>query len=100
MDVRRVSRRFGAVALVLGPLAVAVGSLFQPYGDNDSVATGLSKVAAHLSEQRALLVSDMAATLILPAMLYLLRLARDGAPRLTIVGGAIAFGGWLGGLIG
>ncbi len=84
MDVRGVSRRFGAVALVAGPLAVAVGSLFQPYGDNDSVATSLSKVAAHLSEQRALLISDMVATLILPATLYLMRLARGGSPRLAI----------------
>src|ERR1700760_2952054 len=97
MDVRGVSRRFGAVVLVLGPLAV--GSLFQPYGDNDSVATSLSKVAAHLSEQRALLVSDLVATLILPAMLYLMRLARGGAPRLAMVGGAFAFAGWLGGLM-
>jgi hypothetical protein len=99
MDIRSVSRRFGAVALVIGPLAVVAGSLFEVSGDDDSVATSLTKIARHQGEQRALIVFDLIAALMLPAMIYLMRLSRRGAPRLAIVGGAVAFVGWLGGLI-
>jgi hypothetical protein len=99
MDIRSVSRRFGAVALVIGPLAVVAGSLFEVSGDDDSVATSLSKIARHQGEQRVLVVVDLIAAFMLPAMIYLMRLSRRGAPRLAIVGGAVAFVGWLGGLI-
>ena len=36
----------------------------------------------------------------LPAMLYLMRLARRGSPRLAVSGGVLAFAGWLAGLLG
>jgi hypothetical protein len=99
MDIRGVSRRFGAVALVVGPLALVASSLFEVTGDDDSVATSLTKIARHQGEQRFLIVADLIAAFMLPAMVYLMRLSRRGAPRAAIVGGAVAFVGWLGGLV-
>ena len=100
MDERTVSRWFGAVSLVIGGTAVTVGSLFEVTGDDDSARTALSKIAAHQFEQRGLIVADMVAVLMLPAMLYLMRLARKGSPRLAVSGGVLAFAGWLAGLLG
>jgi hypothetical protein len=95
MDVRQVSRRFGAFALVAAGLAVTVATAFEPAGDQDTVGVVLRKVAAHQSDQRVLIVADLVAVLMLPAMLYLMRLAKRGAPRLALAGGALAFAGWL-----
>jgi hypothetical protein len=99
MDIRSVSRRFGAVALVVGPLALVAGSLFEVAGDDTSVPATLSKIARHQGEQRVLIAADLIAAFMLPAMVYLMRLSRRGAPRSAIVGGAVAFTGWLAGLV-
>jgi hypothetical protein len=100
MDDRTVSRWFGAVSLVIGGAAVTVGSLLEVTGDGDSARTALAKIAAHQSDQRGFIVTDMVAVLMLPAMLYLMRLARKGSPRLAVSGGVLAFAGWLAGLLG
>ena len=100
MDVRVVSRWFGATSLVVGGIAIAVGTAVEPSGDNDSVAVALGKISHHLDRQRWLIVTDLFAVLMLPAVLCLMRLVRRGAPRLAVAGGALAFAGWLGGLIG
>ena len=100
MDDRTISRWFGAVSLVVGGAAVTLGSLFEVFGDDDSARTALGKIAAHQSDQRGLIVTDMVAVLMLPAMLYLMRLARKGSPRLALSGGVLAFAGWLAGLLG
>jgi hypothetical protein len=100
MDARTVSRWFGAASLVVGGAAVTVGSLFEVTGDGDSVRRALAEIAAHQSDQRGLIVTDMVAVLMVPAMLYLMRLARKGSPRLAVSGGALAFAGWLAGLLG
>jgi hypothetical protein len=94
VNVRTLSLRFGAAAMVVGPLAIVVGSLFEAAGDNDSVSVTLAKIARHQSDQRVLIVMDLLAGFMLPAVLYLMRLARVGAPRLATIGGAIAFVGW------
>jgi hypothetical protein len=99
MNVRAVSRRFGAAALVIGPLSVAVGSLFAVVSDDDSVSVALAKIAAHPSGERAVIVCDLLAAFMLPAVLYLMRLTGPRAPRLTLAGGTIAFAGWLAGLV-
>jgi Domain of unknown function (DUF4386) len=100
MDVRAVSRWFGAVSLVVAGVALTVGTAVEPSGDDDSVAVALGKISRHLGHQRWLIVTDLLAAFMLPAVLCLLRLARQGAPRLALAGGALAFTGWLGGLIG
>jgi hypothetical protein len=99
MDVRQISRWFGAAALVVGPVAVVVGSLFETSADDDSVSTSLTKIASSQGDQRVLIVADLVAAFMLPAMLYLMRLSRRGAPRLAVIGGSVAFAGWLAGLI-
>jgi hypothetical protein len=100
MDVRTMSRWFGAASLIIGGAAVTAGTLFEITGDDDSVRVELTKIAAHQSAQRGLMAADLVAVLMLPAVLYLMRLARSGAPRLAVAGGVIAFAGWLGGLLG
>ena len=46
MNVRAVSRWFGAAALVIGPLGLVLGALVAVAGDNDSVSVSLAKIAA------------------------------------------------------
>jgi hypothetical protein len=99
MNVRAVSGRFGAAVLLIGPLGLVLGSLFQVASDDDSVSVSLAKIAAHPSGERAVIVCDLLAAFMVPAVLYLMRLAGPRAPRLTLAGGAVAFAGWLAGLI-
>lgn len=98
MNAGAVSRRFGATVLVLGPLGLVAGSLFQVASDDDSVAASLAKIAAHLPGERAVIVWDLLAAAMIPAMLYLMRLAGPRAPRLTLAGGVVSFAAWLAGL--
>jgi hypothetical protein len=100
MDVRVLSRWFGAASLVVGSVALTVGTAVEPSGDDDSVTVALGKISRHLGHQRWLIVADLFAVLMLPAVLCLMRLGRRGAPRLALAGGTLAFAGWLGGLIG
>jgi hypothetical protein len=69
MNARAVSRRFGAAALVTGPLSLGLGALFQVAGGDDSVSTSLAKIAAHLSAQRAVIVCDLLVGFMLAAVL-------------------------------
>jgi hypothetical protein len=98
MNVDAVSRRFGAAVLVIGPLSLVLGSLFQVVSDDDSVSASLAKIAAHPSGERAVIIFDLLATFLLPAMLYLMRLAGPRAPRLALAGGALSFVSWMAGL--
>jgi hypothetical protein len=100
MDVRTVTRWFGAASLVVGGLAVAIGTAVEPSSDNDSTIVALAKISRHLSDQRLLIITDLFAAFLLPGILCLMRLARRGAPRLAVAGGSLAFTGWLGGLVG
>jgi len=99
MNVRAVSRYFGAAALLIGPLGLILGSLVAVAGDDDSVSVSLAKIAAHPSGQRAVIICDLLVAFMIPAVLYLMRLAGPRAPRLTLVGGALSFAAWLAGLI-
>ena len=98
MNVGAVSRRFGAAVLVIGPLSLVAGSLFQVASDDDSVSSSLAKIAAHPSGERAVIICNLLAAAMLPAMLYLMRLAGPRAPRLTLAGGAVSFAAWMAGL--
>ena len=98
MNVDAVSRRFGAAVLVLGPLGLVGSSLFQVASDDDSVPASLAKIAAHPSGERAVILCNLLATLMLPAMLYLMRVAKPRAPRLALAGGALSFAAWLAGV--
>src|ERR1700691_4508389 len=98
MNVRAVSIHFGAAALVIGPLGLVLSSLFQVASDDDSVSASLAKIAAHPSGERAVIICDLLAAFMVPAVLYLMRLAGPRAPRLTLIGGTVAFAAWLAGL--
>ena len=98
MNVRAVSRRFGAAALVIGPLGLVLGSLFQVVSDDDSVSASLAKIAAHPSGEHAVIICDLLAAFMVPAVLYLMRLSGPRAPRLTLAGGAVSFASWMAGL--
>jgi hypothetical protein len=100
MDVRTVTRWFGAASLVVGGVAVTIGTAIQPSGDDDSTTVALSKISRHLSDQRALIVADLFAAFLLPGILCLMRLARRGSPRLAVAGGSLALAGWLAALVG
>jgi hypothetical protein len=58
--------------LVIGPLGLVLGSLFQVAGDDDSVS--LAKIAAHPSGERAVIICDLLAAFMVPAVLSLMRL--------------------------
>jgi len=94
MDIRTLSRATGAFCLIVGPISVALGSLFQQVHDGDSTSTALRRIAAHPGAAHAAIVFDVGAIAMIPATLFLMQLARDRAPRLAIIGGAIAFIGW------
>jgi hypothetical protein len=98
MNVRAVSIHFGAAALVIGPLGLVLSSLFQVASDDDSVSASLAKIAAHPSGEHAVIICDLLVAFMVPAVLYLMRLAGPRAPRLTLIGGTVAFAAWLAGL--
>src|SRR5256885_5020838 len=99
MDIRTVSRFVGAACLVVGPAAVTIGTLTAPVGDGDPPATALAKVTAHPGAQRFTIAVGLFAILLVPAMVYLTRMARRGAPWLATIGGGLAFLGWLAALM-
>jgi hypothetical protein len=95
MNVGAVSRRFGAAALIIGPLGLVLGSLFEVASDDDSVSASLAKIAVHPSTERVMVVCDLLVAFMVPAVLYLMRLAGPRAPRLSLAGGALSFASWL-----
>ena len=98
MNVRAVSIHFGAAALVIGPLGLVLSSLFQVASDDDSVSASLAKIAAHPSGEHAVIICDLLVAFMVPAVLYLMRLAGPRAPRLALAGGAVSFAAWMAGL--
>jgi len=94
MDIRTLSRATGAFCLIVGPASVALGSLFQQVHDGDSASTALRRIAAHPGAAHTAILFDVGAVAMIPAMLYLMRQARDRGPRLALIGGAVAFIGW------
>ncbi|MBU2666349.1 hypothetical protein KOI35_22865 [Actinoplanes bogorensis] len=95
MDIRTVSRRFGAASLILGPLALAIPLTVTD--ESAPVADQLRDYAGHsgLALTSNLLLFPL--MLLVPAMVYAGRLA---TPKLGFFGGGIAAFGWLCGLIG
>ena len=66
MDLQRAARRLGAISLVVGPLAVVVGSFVEPASYDDPVTRILDRVAAHPGAQHVLIACDLLALLLLP----------------------------------
>jgi hypothetical protein len=98
MDIRTLSRYTAATSLVVGSLALAIPI---SYYDGDAPgATQLRQAAEHAGMLKLSNMLLAVQILVVPAMLYVGRLARGGAPRLAFVGGGLSALGWLAGLIG
>lgn len=83
-DVRRSSRWFAAAILPVGPIAVAVLRLVLPYDTPDDGATLAAKVLAEPGRMSLVLwLTLVGALTLVPAALFVGKLARRGAPRLT-----------------
>lgn len=83
-DPRHGTRWLAALLLPVGPAAVAVLRFVLPYHTTDDPATVVGKVAAHPGAQSAVLWLGLVATLTLvPAVLWVGRLTRRCAPRVT-----------------
>ncbi|MEV6108667.1 DUF4386 family protein [Streptomyces sp. NPDC051940] len=83
-DLRRASRWLAAALIPLGPAAVAVLRYALPYFTADDSAATVREAAAHEGRQSLVLWCGYAAVLTLvPAVLWVGRLTRRRAPRLT-----------------
>src|SRR6202453_4261191 len=98
MNVRAVSIHFGVAALVIGPLGLVLSRVLPGGRHPRSVSASLAKIAAHPSGEHAVIICDLLVAFMVPAVLYLMRLAGPRAPRLTLIGGTVAFAAWLAGL--
>jgi hypothetical protein len=100
VDTRTLSRYTGALVLTLAPLAFIAGYFTEPFYDNDAPAVSqLAEVADQTLPPSALRALVSVTFLLMPvAMIYAMRLARRGAPRLAAIGGAISFMAWSAGV--
>ncbi len=100
-DLRPHTRWLAALLIPVGPAAVAVLRYVLPYSTVDEPATIVGKVIADPASQSLVLwMAFVAALTIVPGVLWVGRLTRRGAPRLTaaamllMVPGYLALG-WL-----
>ena len=83
-DLRRSSRWLAALLIPIGPAAVAVLRFVLPYFTTDDSTTVVQKVLAHPGRQSLVLWLGFVAILTLvPAVLWVGRLTRRRAPKLT-----------------
>ena len=83
-DPRRATRWLAALLIPIGPAAVAVLRYVLPYQTGDDAEAVVTAVAAQPGTQSAVLWLTFVATLTLvPAVLWVGRLTRRRAPRLT-----------------
>lgn len=86
-DTRTFRRIVAAVLLPLGPLAVAILRGILPYSTSDDTGEMISHTAAGLGRQDAVLwLSLVAIVALIPSALAAGRLARRGAPVLSLLG--------------
>ena len=98
-DLRRATRIFAAFIVPLGPALVAVLRYVLPYQTNDEASAAVRAVAADPDRQSLVVWLGFFAMLtLLPGVLFVARVARRNAPRLTaaalllLVPGYTAFG--------
>jgi hypothetical protein len=95
-DLRRRSRLLAALLLPVGPAAVAVLRFVLPYGIADDSPTVVKQVAAEQGTQSLVLWLGFVAVLTLvPAVLWVGRLTRRRAPRVTAVALVLLVPGYL-----
>ncbi len=85
-DPRHATRLFAAIILPIGPAVVAVLRLVLPYTAVDDEDAVVRAVADHQSTQSLAVWLGLVAVLtLIPGVLWVGRLTRRGAPRLTTV---------------
>jgi hypothetical protein len=95
-DVRRSSRWFAAVLLPVGPAAIAVLRYVLPYDTVDSSSEMASKVLAEPGRMSLVLwLSFVGMLALVPGALFVGRLTRRRAPRLTIAALLLLVPGYL-----
>ncbi len=83
-DVRRATRLLAAVVIPVGPAAVAILRYVLPYQTKDSTASAVAAIRAETGTQSAVVWLGLVAILTLvPGVLWVGRLTRRRAPRLT-----------------
>lgn len=83
-DVRRATRVFAALILPIGPALVAALRYVMPYNTTDSGTKIVRKVAADQQTQSAVVwLGFLAVLALIPAVIWVSRLTRRAAPRLT-----------------
>lgn len=95
-------RTFAPLLVAIGPAAIAVLRYVLPYDTTDSARTMADQVIAHPARESAVVwLSLVAIVAMVPAVLWVGRFARRGAPRLAaaavlvMVPGYLALGGLL-----
>ncbi len=98
-DLRRATRIFAALIVPLGPALVAALRYVLPYQTNDEASAAVRAVAADPDRQSVVVwLGFLAMLALLPGVLFVARVARRHAPRLTaaaillLVPGYTAFG--------
>ena len=95
-DIRRSSRWFAALLLPVGPAAIAVLRYVLPYDTVDDSATMTSKVIAEPGRMSLVLWTGLVGVLTLvPAAMFVGRLTRRRAPRLTVAALLLLVPGYL-----
>lgn len=95
-DLRRSTRWLAALVIPIGPAAVAVLRFVLPYFTADDPATIVQSVVAHPGRQSLVLWLGFVATLTLvPAVLWVGRLTRRRAPRVTAAALLLVVPGYL-----
>ena len=95
-DLRRATRLLAAVLIPVGPAAVAVLRYVLPYETNDSTAGAVAAIRAHPGTQSAVVWLGLVAILTLvPGVIWIGRLTRRRAPRLTAVALVLLVPGYL-----
>lgn len=94
--VRSPARWFAAALIPVGPAAVALLRYVLPYNTTDDSATVVAKVLADPGRQSLVLWLSLVAILALvPGALWVGRLSRSRAPRLTMVALVLLIPGYL-----
>ncbi len=98
-DLRRATRIFAVLIVPLGPVLVAALRYVLPYQTSDDASTAVRAVAADPDRQSLVVWLGFVAMLtLLPGVLFVAKVARRNAPRLTaaaillLVPGYTAFG--------
>jgi hypothetical protein len=83
-DLRRATRILAALILPIGPAVIAILRYVMPYSTTDDAKTIVREVAADRTTQSAVVWLGFAGVLtLLPAIMWVGRLTRRTAPRLT-----------------